>query len=292
MDVYLDKIGASESSEQNEAMYWGTKLERVIAERWQEEHPENWLDYNEDHRIARSETHPFALATYDGEVWQNWPDGHGGFEHGLHAIAGWEAKTASAYKRSEWDGSTPPLEYVYQCQWCMFVSGHESWFLSVLIGGNDYREWLIERDEDIIEMLVGAASNFWKMVEDGTPPAIDGSEASKRVLNTLYPASEVEDDEPVVLAEAESLASRYVAAKAALAEAERTLTTIENELKSQMGPHAVGLAGRYQLTWKPRKRTSFDSKRFMEANPTFFYEPFIRTSEYRVFGVKEVDGDD
>ena len=273
MDVYLDKIGAGGEVEQNEAMYWGSAIEAVIRQRFADDHPEFLVTAEEP--LAEHPDHPFMVASYDGLV----------YDIGGDLIAGWEGKTASAYKREEWSGESVPDEYWLQCQHYLAVSGLPRWYLSVLIGGNDYREFIIERDDEAIEMLIRRATEFWHLVETQTPPPIDGSEASGRVLDRLYPAGDAVLDPPLMLDEAESLASAYLEARDALKGAQMVVDTIENEIKALMASHAVAQAGAYEVNWKPRTRSSFDSKRYIEEHPGD-YAPYLKTSEYRVFSVK------
>lgn len=285
MDVYLDKIGASEELEQNDAMYWGTKLEAVVRERFAEEHPE-FKVVSEPFLITKHPEHPWAIASVDG-----WCCEHG--SGGRIVLAGWEGKTASAYKKAEWDADTLPVEYLCQVQWSMFVTGWPKWYLSVLIGGQTYREFLVERDDEMIAMLVERASDFWQLVEDRTPPAVDGSEASKQVLDTLYPAADAVLDPPLFLeAHAEEVVSGYLRTKEELKQVEFALRLFENQLKELMGDSAAAVTpDGYEVSWKPQTRTGIDTKRLKEEAPDIAAK-YATTTEFRRFGVKVPKGED
>jgi putative phage-type endonuclease len=274
MDVYLDKIGAGGEVEPNEAMYWGSAIEAVIRQRFAEDHPEFIVTTHDG--LAQHPDYPFMVASYDCLC----RDAETG-----QLVAGWEGKTASAYKRDEWSGESVPDEYWLQCQWYMNVSGLSRWFLSVLIGGNDYREFIVERDDETIEMLKSRAIEFWRLVETKTPPPIDGSEASSRVLDRLYPAQDAVLDPPYILEDAESLARAYIEAREALKGAQAVVDTIENELKALMASHAVGVAGDYEVIWKPRTRRVIDTKRLMAEKPDIAAE-YATETQFRVFSVK------
>ena len=97
-----------------------------------------------------------------------------------------EAKTASAYKASEWEEDIPQ-EYQLQIQHYMAVTGLKYTFVAVLIGGNQFKWQLIERDNELIDILIKLESGFWSNVLNNTPPPIDGSEASCKLLDSLYP---------------------------------------------------------------------------------------------------------
>jgi len=286
MHVYLDKIGAGETVEQNEAMYWGSKMERDLAERFDEEHPEFLLERNQESELSVHPDHPFIVGSFDGLVLSAYSgvDVNGKV---LPPIAGWEAKTASAYKRSEWDGVDVPQEYWLQCQWYMGISGLPRWYLSVLIGGNDYREFVIERDDEAIEMLIRRAVEFWKLVEDRTPPPIDGSEASSNVLDSMFPAEDAVLDPPLDLGEGwSSVVLALLTARGERDKYQATMDTLENELKAQMGSHAVAITGKYEVDWKPRTRTSYNTRLLVEKHPEIASQ-IAKVTEYRVFSVKE-----
>ena len=293
MDVYLDKNGAASEVEQNEAMYWGSAIEGLLRERFAAEHPE--LEVAEFYGgVAANPEYSWMVATYDGICWE--PDAFD--ERGelkdpdTEPVAGWEGKTASSFKRKEWDGADVPDEYYLQCQWYMGVSGWPRWYLSVLIGGNDYREFVIERDDEVITMLQNKAQEFWRLVEDRTPPAIDGSEASGRLLDRLYPAEDAVLEPVPVMPEAESLARAYLEARQALAGAQTIVDTIANELKALAGSHAVvATPSGYEIDWKPRTRVSYDTKRLAEEQPAIA-EQYRKTTDYRVFSVREPKGAD
>ena len=99
-----------------------------------------------------------------------------------------EAKTASAYKAGEWEDAVPD-EYMCQLQHYMAVTGYKAAYIAVLIGGNTFRWKFVERDAELISMLIELESDFWNHVENSTPPPLDGSDASKRFLAERFPDS-------------------------------------------------------------------------------------------------------
>jgi len=283
MDVYLDKIGAAGPDDPNEAMYWGSAIEQLLLTRFEQEHDEYWVESGSNELHVHPE-HDFCVASYDGLVYatKDWN------LEGVAPVAGWEGKTASAYKSKEWEGDAPPLEYVFQVQWYMAVSGLPRWYLSVLIGGQQYREWIVERDDELIDMLLKRAQEFWQLVESRTPPAIDASKATSAVLSALHPAADAVLDPPAALPDdAATLAENYLEAKQMLKLAEEGVRYIENRLKDELGDNAVGLAGGYEITWKPRKRSTFDTTALLNDHPEM--QQYRVTTEYRVFGVKALE---
>ena len=70
-----------------------------------------------------------------------------------------EAKTASAFKAGEWEDSIPD-EYQLQIQHYMVVTGYRAAYIAVLIGGNTFKWKCVERDNELIAMLVQLESDF------------------------------------------------------------------------------------------------------------------------------------
>ena len=67
------------------------------------------------------------------------------------------------------------------------VTGKQAADVAVLIGGQQLEIHRIERDEGMICNLIELERAFWKKVEQGVPPAADGSESSDQALRCLYP---------------------------------------------------------------------------------------------------------
>ena len=276
MRVYLDKIGASEPLEQTEAMYWGSVNERNVVRRFGEEHPEYTVVYRPKALPHVHPAHPWAMATPDALLDLLSP---------THQHAGLEVKTASAYKREEWDGDSPPVEYVLQCQWSMCVLGYDKWYLAVLIGGNEYREFVVERDDELIAELLLRGRAFWTLVENRTPPAIDGSEDSTRVLATMYPADEAVEDAVNLPAGTDELAKQHKALKAQAKAIEAELALVDNQLKAALAEHVVGYtpAG-YTVKWSPRSRAVFNAKALLAEHPKLGAK-YQGTTQYRQLAV-------
>jgi predicted phage-related endonuclease len=76
-----------------------------------------------------------------------------------------------------------------QVQHYLAVTGFQVAFVAVLIGGNTFKWLKLERDEELIEMMIILEEAFWEHVVTKTSPPLDGSEASVQLLNRLYPKS-------------------------------------------------------------------------------------------------------
>lgn len=260
MSVYLDKIGAGERIEQNAAMEWGTRLEETVAVKFADEHPEylvgRKVEPDGDEFTFWHPELPWAYAHVDRQLYSLDADDP------QTPVAVWECKTAGREsKYHNWladDGETfiIPESVMAQVQWEIACLGVEFGWLSVLFEGREYHEFLIERDEELIQYLLEIGASFWKLVETRTPPAIDASEATKEVLAILY--RETVSDEIDLEVQGAILAQERISLKTQLKDTEARLNLVENQLKGMLGEHetgrADGSAGRFIVTWKPQSR--------------------------------------
>jgi predicted phage-related endonuclease len=77
----------------------------------------------------------------------------------------------------------------YQCQVLhqLAVTGHAWADVAVLIGGQDFRIYRVNRDEDKIADLIARETVFWQHVLMDTQPAPDGSDDAGAALSWLFP---------------------------------------------------------------------------------------------------------
>ena len=174
VELWMEKTNQLPHQEAGEAAYWGTQLEPFVRAEFTKR---TGIEVSRRNELLQSEEHPFMLANLDGicEV----PD---------VGPCIFEAKTASAYKVGEWEDAIPD-EYALQLAHYMAVTGYAGAYIAVLIGGNTFKWKFIERDEELISMLIQLETDFWNHVQDGTPPPLDGSDASAKFLAERFPNS-------------------------------------------------------------------------------------------------------
>lgn len=268
IQVYMDKHGLIEPPEENEAMYWGTRLEDIVAEEFS---LRTGLKIRRRNAILRHPKYPWMLANVDRLIV--------GKDEGL------ECKTTSAYKASEWDGDEIPWEYAIQCHHYMAVTGYSAWWIAVLIGGNKFVYKRIERDEEIIRNLIKIESDFWNNhVLKQIPPDPDGSEASSEFLKKLYPES---NGKTIQLPpdDVESLIEQYERAKEEERAASERKSEAENKIKALLGDYEVGVWKDRKIIWKTRRSNRFDTKQFQKDHPDL-YEQYLYESASRYFSIK------
>ena len=271
VELWLDKTGQLPPQEAGEAAYWGTQLESIVRAEFTRR---TGIEVTKPDVILQSEEHPFMLANLDGvcEV----PD--------VGACI-FEAKTASAYKAGEWE-DTIPDEYQLQIQHYMAVTGYAGAYIAVLIGGNTFRWKFVERDEELISMLIELESAFWNHVQDCTPPPLDGSDAAAKFLSERFPTSKPTSH--ITLPDtAADLLAQYDEACAELEAVTERKQKAENLLKEMLGDNEVGTTAGRVITWKSVAQERLDSKTLKAEHPALCKKYTNKTS-YRRFTIKAV----
>ena len=271
VELWMEKTGQLPHQEAGEAAYWGTQLEPFVRAEFTKR---TGIEVSRRNELLQSEEHPFMLANLDGicEV----PD---------VGPCIFEAKTASAYKVGEWE-DTIPDEYALQLAHYMAVTGYAGAYIAVLIGGNTFKWKFIERDAELISMLIQLETDFWNHVQDGTPPPLDGSDASAKFLAERFSNSTPRSH--ITLPDtAANLLAQYDEACEELEAVTERKQKAENLLKEMIGENEVGTAGDRVITWKSVSQERLDSKTLRAEHPVL-YKKYVNQTSYRRFSVKAV----
>lgn len=269
MELWLDKTGQLPYQEAGEAAYWGSILENIVRTEFTKR---TGIEVRQVKQLLQSDEHAFMLANLDGVC-----------DHPEYGPCIFEAKTASAFKSGGWD-DTIPDEYMIQIQHYMAVTGFKATYIAVLIGGNTFRWKLVERDEDLIFMILAFETQFWKHVQDGTPPPLDGSEASAKFLSEHFPDS-VPQSRIILPDAAADLLEQYDEASEQLEIATERKQEAENLLKQMLGENEMGTASGRVITWKSVTQERLDSKTLKAEHPAL-YQKYSTKSSYRRFSIK------
>ena len=269
VELWMEKTDQMPSQEAGEAAYWGTQLEPFVRAEFTKR---TGIEVIHTMQLLQSEEHPFMLANLDGIC--DVPD---------VGKCIFEAKTASAYKASEWE-DTIPDEYMLQVQHYMAVTGYAGTYIAVLIGGNTFKWKFVERDEELISMLIELESAFWNHVQDGTPPPLDGSDASAKFLSERFPSSTPKSH--ITLPDtAADLLAQYDEACEQLEIVTERKQKAENLLKEMLGDNEVGTAGGRIVTWKSVSQERLDGKTLKAEHP-ILCKKYTNTTSYRRFSIK------
>ena len=265
--VWADKLGKLPPKEDNEAMRQGRDLEFYVAQRFSEA---TGKKVRRENNILINPMYPFAHANVDRMV--------------VGEDAGLECKTTSALNMKNFKNGAFPDTYYVQCVHYMMVTGCKKWYLAVLVLNKEFMVFEIERDEDEIDALAESEAAFWKHVQDNTPPATDGAEATSNAISILYPES---NDETVNLFAYETDLEEYMALASHIKELEKMKDEAANRVKAFLGEAGKGATDRYKVSWTSSTRSTFDSKRFAQEHQDIDLSGYYKTSTYRTFKVSE-----
>lgn len=245
-ELAAEKRGELPPFEGNTFTHWGQRLERTIAEEWLEQHRAKGEDVSIfTPPTLRHRTSEVVLATLDRAVV---PEGRRARDAWVAAL---EAKNVSAYRSEEFgEGEDAiPEAFIVQVQTQLEVAELPVGYLATLIGGNQFREYRLERDPELGGNLVQLAEKWWAdHVVQGLPVPVDGSRASSDFLRRRFPMEHgpLLDPSP----EFERIVAQVRAAKEALRAAEEAEAAATNALRQAIG-EASGIAG--LATWKANK---------------------------------------
>lgn len=298
LKVFMDKTETlNEVSEQpiSEAAEWGNIHEPSIRKKFKENHPE--LRVQQSHFMWQHPKYKFMLANVDGLVFD--PN------------RGWgvlEIKTASEWLNGEWGEEQAPENYVIQIQHYLAVLGLNYGWFAVLIGGNKYREFFIERDNSLIEPLIELEKDFWENhVIQNIPPEPDGSDSSAEILLSLHPASSALPTDEILELEDSTvdLINELDQIKKQEKELAKRKKEIEQTLQKKLGDYQVGAVEDRTVSWKTSRGfneqelakakpelyeqfavTALDKTAFKKAYPKIYNEFMLPTGK-RTFSVKE-----
>ena len=268
IELWMEKTNQIESKSAGEAAYWGTVMEPIIRNEFT---LRTNLNVRLVHSILKHSVHDFMLANLDGVI-----------DDPVCGECIFEAKTASVYKLDEWEDGIPE-GYMLQIQHYMYVTGYKRTFIAVLIGGNQFKYKTIERDDELIEMIIKLETNFWNYVITKTSPPMDGSEASSELLNWLYPGGKNKSIQLPL--DANDLINQYELGKEKEKEATETKDEAANRLKNLLGDNETGVINDKIVKWKTISTERFDTKKFQNDNIDT-YRNYLAKSSSRRFSIK------
>ena len=266
--LWLDKTNqTNEPEEVNEAMRWGQILEPVIREQFRQITGRPVVEVK---AILQHPQYPFMIADIDGLTVD---------EDGSPAIL--EVKNVSEYKRSEWSQGVPAY-YQTQVQHYLLVTGVQKAYVIALFGGNSSAVYTVQADPEVQQMLVQVESDFWSKVQNMIRPEIDGTDASTKLLDSIYRGGVSE--EIIMPTEAVEYVDAYIEASADEDSAKARKNEAANHIKEIMGDYDRATCNGHTISWKPVTSERLDSKALKAAEPEIF-KKYTKASTSRRFTV-------
>lgn len=271
LELYFEKVGINDAPDisNNDAVYWGSRLEDIIAEEYQRRSGNVCKFPKQTFTHAK---HTFMTAHIDGDITS--------LDKTLL-----ECKTANLYLEKEWgdtDTDQIPLHYIVQTQHYLSVLGYDYAHVAVLIGGQDYRIYKLQRDEELIDDLIRAESVFWERVKNHNPPAPSNNDDLK-LLYGIDSGKAIEATQEI---------RESVAALKAMKKEIKAKTTeqeaLEFTIKSYMKDAAILTVAELPkpiLTWKTQDNNRFQVGDFRSEHPELCTE-FTLNNPSRVMRVK------
>ena len=133
----------------------------------------------------------------------------------------------------------------------------------VLIAGQDFRIYTVERDQEVIDSLIEIESEFWNRVESMQAPD-DASEAAMRKRFPFSTSNTIE-----ATGEDEERLLRYREIEREIEERQAQLSDIRGALMQSIGPDgdALKLGNRIAVRWKTQTSYRLDDAALKQRFP-------------------------
>ena len=281
--LWLDKTGRSERKEsQNESAHFGNLLEDVVAKEFSRR---AGVKVQRVTQQLFLEEHPWALGNIDRAVINPDIAGNVRFKDGaLTTDRLLECKTASEYMSKlfgEEGSDQVPDYYLTQCLWYLLITGCKVIDLAVLIGGNKFRMYRIERDEDLIQSIFNQVKAFWfnHVIADVPPDPTCFDDVLHRWSNHVVGKQVEADFEHIKLVEELiTVQGRQKADKAREDEIKLKIVSTMQDAEMMISQ------GKSICTYKEQSSTRIDSTLLKKEEPDLFTK-YSKTSSTRVFRI-------
>ncbi len=265
--VYLEKTNQEIIKTETNFTHFGNVLEQVVADEFQRVTGKRVQKYN---KLITHPQHEFMIGNIDRKI--------------VGEKAFLECKTTSAFNAKEWEDAIPEY-YQAQVQHYLAILGYEKCYVAVLIGGNQFKYYEVQRDEAFIEQLINAERDFWENnVLKLTPPEIDGHDFTTNFLKEKY--SNTFSTTITLETSFNEKLTKLKEIKGAIKTLNEEVTLIENEIRDYMKEDETAENEAWKITYKLQNKASFDTKQLKEELPDI-YNKYLKNTAYRVMRIKE-----
>lgn len=300
VQLWQTKRGEGEPEKSSDSMHFGSILEDVVAKEFQDRTgmrvqrvnqtlrgPEDWMLANIDRAVINPD---IAKRVF---VLDELRQGETGLMLSTDTIL--ECKTASAYTAGLWGDSQEdeikagcvvtehkiPLYYETQVQWYLHITGAKVCYVAVLIGGNDFRMYRVDRSDAAIEAIVNACRRFWfeYVVAGKTPEPVNIDDIRRLYKIEAGPMIECSNEAATAIGE-------YRNIKAQIDGLTKQKEAVAAQIAGFIGEaEGLMLDGKKCATFKAQSREMFDSKKLKADDPSLWVKYVGRTEPSRVLRV-------
>jgi putative phage-type endonuclease len=252
LQLFQSKKGLGQPIETTIPMMVGTALEPTVLELCERE---TGMLITDRQKLLVDPTCPWRRCSLDGIAEDGEPV---------------EAKTSGDYRGWGEGEDDIPLPYLYNAHHtfaCMPTA--TKMYFPVLIGGRTFKQYCIERSEDLVQLVREGEEEFMEFVHSGVaPPATNMDD-----LRILYPR----DNGQVIEAtdEIEQVVSTLAAVKAERKEIEEREEALVLDMKKYLGAHATlrrshlkSAGGLILATFNTSDVSKFDKDRLKKEHPS------------------------
>lgn len=265
LELWMIKTGRIKQSIEDESeghapLYWGKRLEPLVAE---------YYSMHTNYKVRRVNAvlqHPdpdkhFMLANLDYSV------------VGDADVQILECKTAGEYGAKLWRDGVP-LYVLCQVQHQLAVTGKKAAHICVLLCGHETRIFKVTRSETVIQYIVNAERYFWECVEKDTPPDADASGSAAKALQQLYPEhvplSTIDLSEDT---QSNRQFEQLLEARNQIDKHQEQFDLLKHQLQARMQQAERATFKTGSVTWKKAKDSiSLDSKSLLQHYPEFLQQ--------------------
>ena len=158
----------------------------------------------------------------------------------------------------------------YQCQVLhqLAVTGHAWADVAVLLGGQEFRIYRIERDDDKIADLIRREAQFWSWVTEDKQPEPDGSADAARALLSLFPADNGQTLDFTESGEFNNLFAELLKIRHSKEDIEQQESALKHRIQAALGSATAALFQQGKVTWRKAKdRLAPDIDKLSQEHP-------------------------
>ncbi|MGH3940574.1 MAG: YqaJ viral recombinase family protein [Pseudonocardiaceae bacterium] len=268
LHIYYDKRGLIPHDDtHSEAAHFGLLFEGPLAHDWA--------------RRNRTVVQPVGIVAHTSDAWQmcsldrlctECP-----LDRSQKSLCALEVKTRNAFIATLWR-SGPPDDVLAQVLWQILVTGLDHIHVVCLIGGQDYRQYTVRRDDhsQLVAYLDAEAYRWWyEHIVPGIPPAITGDEPPDALIE-LYGKLHPDRDGVIELdrqVDARNNVYDYLMAVADKADAEQRRKQAYARMVANLGGAQMALVGNkpfYSIEHSTRRNVDLD--KLQEQYPAAYAE--------------------